>query len=96
MQVACHGSDGTIIADTNRDHGGSSGQAERRESFGLFISYAQTGALSYTSSYHNIFIFAVRMRYVAHNLLKCKLGQQASYMPAEMEACNGTARHRRT
>jgi hypothetical protein len=32
-------SGGTIIADSNRDHGDSSGQAERRESFGLFIAW---------------------------------------------------------
>jgi hypothetical protein len=29
---------GIVIADTNADHSGSSGQAGRRESLGLFIS----------------------------------------------------------
>jgi hypothetical protein len=37
MQAACHETSGTIIADYNLDHGGSSGQAERLKSLGLFI-----------------------------------------------------------
>ncbi len=39
MQAACHEKSGTIIADYNPDHGGSSEQTERRKSFGLFISH---------------------------------------------------------
>jgi len=50
MQAACHGLGGTVIADTNRDHGGSSWQTERRKSFGLLIFYTQAGKMNYRSS----------------------------------------------
>jgi hypothetical protein len=44
MQAACHDLGGTIIALCYADHGGSSEQTERRESFGLFTSTGKTKA----------------------------------------------------
>jgi|KBSSwiStaDraftv2_1062776.scaffolds.fasta_scaffold2327885_2 hypothetical protein len=43
MQAACHEKRGTIIADYNADHGGSSEQIERRKSLDLFIFHLQVG-----------------------------------------------------
>jgi len=57
MQAACHRKDGTIIADYNPDHGGSSKQTERRTSLGLahfpFNPALITVLHSYSLSYNN-------------------------------------------
>jgi len=61
---------GTIIADYDADHGGSSEQTERYKSLGLLISMGIAAPISYTPSYNNIVIIGRKMRCAAHALLK--------------------------